>query len=75
MAYCKTWKRCMLFKFFLCVEFVLYEFSHILFKCAVDIFHNLHSSVLYYRKWHVIVMHRHQEVKMYLLITRERMRR
>ena len=36
------------------------NFSHILFRCAVDIFHNLHAHVLYYRKWHMTVMHVHQ---------------
>ena len=32
------------------------NFSHILWRCAVEIFHNLHSNVLYYRQWEMRVM-------------------
>ena len=51
------------------------NFSHILCRCAVEIFHNLHSNVLYYKQWEMRVMTVQQWVFNHFLMMRQKMTR
>ena len=62
---------------FFCVENLHYmNFPHILWRCAVEIFHNnLHSNVLYCREWEMRVITVWQWVVNHFLMKRQKMTR